>query len=37
MPGKSGIDLVHELRAGNELPPTILLTTFDDDEPCSMA
>jgi len=32
MPGKSGIDLVHELRAGNELPPTILLTTFDDDE-----
>ena len=32
MPGKSGIDLLSELRASNELPPTILLTTFDDDE-----
>jgi DNA-binding NarL/FixJ family response regulator len=32
MPGKSGIETVRELRASNELPPTILLTTFDDDE-----
>ena len=32
MPGKSGIEVVRELRASNELPATILLTTFDDDE-----
>jgi DNA-binding NarL/FixJ family response regulator len=32
MPGKSGIDLLGELRASDELPPTILLTTFDDDD-----
>ena len=32
MPGKNGIELLRELRAGEELPPTILLTTFDDDE-----
>jgi DNA-binding NarL/FixJ family response regulator len=32
MPGKSGIELLRELRASEELPPTILLTTFDDDE-----
>jgi DNA-binding NarL/FixJ family response regulator len=32
MPGKSGIEVVRELRASDELPPTILLTTFDDDE-----
>jgi len=32
MPGKSGIEVVRELRATDELPPTILLTTFDDDE-----
>ena len=32
MPGKTGIELVRELRASDELPPTILLTTFDDDE-----
>lgn len=32
MPGKSGLNLLSELRASNELPPTILLTTFDDDE-----
>ncbi len=31
MPGKTGIDFVRELRSSNELPPTILLTTFDDD------
>src|SRR5262249_37783987 len=32
MPGKSGIEVVRELQATDELPPTILLTTFDDDE-----
>ena len=32
MPGKSGIDLLRELRATDALPATILLTTFDDDE-----
>jgi DNA-binding NarL/FixJ family response regulator len=32
MPGKDGIELLRELRAMGELPPTILLTTFDDDE-----
>ena len=31
MPGKSGLDLLGELHASDELPPTILLTTFDDD------
>ena len=32
MPGRGGIELLRELRASDELPPTILLTTFDDDE-----
>ena len=32
MPKASGLELLRELRAANELPPTILLTTFDDDE-----
>jgi DNA-binding NarL/FixJ family response regulator len=32
MPGKDGIELLRELRAAQALPPTILLTTFDDDE-----
>jgi DNA-binding NarL/FixJ family response regulator len=32
MPKASGLDLLRELREANELPPTILLTTFDDDE-----
>ncbi len=32
MPGGSGIDLLERLKARNLLPPTILLTTFDDDE-----
>lgn len=32
MPKASGLDLLRELQAANELPPTILLTTFDDDE-----
>ncbi|MEQ1908139.1 MAG: response regulator transcription factor [Vicinamibacterales bacterium] len=32
MPRKSGLDVLRELQASGELPPTILLTTFDDDE-----
>jgi len=32
MPGKSGLDVLQELSASNQLPPTIILTTFDDDE-----
>ena len=32
MPKVSGLDLLHQLRDSGELPPTILLTTFDDDE-----
>lgn len=32
MPHKSGIDVLRDLKATGELPPTILLTTFDDDE-----
>jgi DNA-binding NarL/FixJ family response regulator len=32
MPGKHGVDLLRELRESGDLPPTILLTTFDDDE-----
>jgi len=32
MPKASGLDLLRELRAAGELPPTILLTTFDDDD-----
>src|SRR6185312_3115314 len=32
MPGKNGLELLRELGAAEELPPTILLTTFDDDE-----
>lgn len=32
MPVKNGVDVLTELQAANELPPTILLTTFDDDE-----
>lgn len=32
MPGGSGIDLLEQLNARGQLPPTILLTTFDDDE-----
>ena len=31
MPGKDGIQLLKELHAADALPPTILLTTFDDD------
>jgi DNA-binding NarL/FixJ family response regulator len=32
MPGKSGLDVLQELAAEDALPPTIILTTFDDDE-----
>lgn len=32
MPRKSGLDVLRELREAGALPPTILLTTFDDDE-----
>ena len=32
MPKASGLDLLRDLRDAGELPPTILLTTFDDDE-----
>jgi DNA-binding NarL/FixJ family response regulator len=31
MPKKSGLDLLREMRNAGDLPPTILLTTFDDD------
>ena len=32
MPRKDGIGVLREMRAAGALPPTILLTTFDDDE-----
>jgi DNA-binding NarL/FixJ family response regulator len=32
MPKKNGLDLLRALQAEQALPPTILLTTFDDDE-----
>lgn len=32
MPKRSGIDVLEALRQTGSLPPTILLTTFDDDE-----
>ena len=32
MPKKNGLDLLTELQRTDELPPTILLTTFDDDD-----
>jgi DNA-binding NarL/FixJ family response regulator len=31
MPGKSGIEVLRQLRREERQPPTILLTTFDDD------
>ena len=31
MPRRSGLDVLEALRASGTLPPTILLTTFDDD------
>jgi DNA-binding NarL/FixJ family response regulator len=32
MPGKNGIDVLQQLSEDGTLPPTIILTTFDDDE-----
>ncbi len=32
MPRKNGLDVLRELHGAGALPPTILLTTFDDDE-----
>jgi DNA-binding NarL/FixJ family response regulator len=32
MPKKSGVDVLRTLHAAGTLPPTIVLTTFDDDE-----
>jgi len=32
MPGLSGLDVLRELSETDTLPPTIILTTFDDDE-----
>jgi DNA-binding NarL/FixJ family response regulator len=32
MPKKGGLDVLRDMRAAGDLPPTILLTTFDDDE-----
>jgi DNA-binding NarL/FixJ family response regulator len=32
MPKLNGVDVLQKLNASNSLPPTILLTTFDDDE-----
>lgn len=32
MPGCSGIEVLKTLKRADRLPPTILLTTFDDDE-----
>ena len=32
MPKAGGLELLRDLRESGELPPTILLTTFDDDE-----
>jgi len=32
MPGLSGVDVLAKLKGSGQLPPTIILTTFDDDE-----
>jgi DNA-binding NarL/FixJ family response regulator len=32
MPVKSGLEAIQELSSSGNLPPTIILTTFDDDE-----
>ncbi len=32
MPGLSGIDVLRTLKDEHRLPPTVILTTFDDDE-----
>jgi DNA-binding NarL/FixJ family response regulator len=31
MPGKNGLEVIRELAGRGELPPTLILTTFDDD------
>ncbi|HEY0230918.1 MAG TPA: response regulator transcription factor [Dokdonella sp.] len=32
MPGMSGLDVLNALASTHQLPPTIILTTFDDDQ-----
>ena len=32
LPGASGLEVLRRLSAAGRLPPTIILTTFDDDE-----
>ena len=32
MPGMSGLDVLNALNASGKLPPTIILTTFDDEQ-----
>lgn len=32
MPGMNGVEVLRQLKEGGQLPPTIILTTFDDDE-----
>jgi len=32
MPGLSGVDVLRRLKESDRLPPTIILTTFDDDD-----
>ena len=32
LPGLSGVELIRRLQARAELPPTLILTTFEDDE-----
>ena len=32
MPQKNGLDVLKELHEANQLPPTIILTTFDEDD-----
>ena len=32
MPGMNGVDVLRKLNDAEQLPPTIILTTFDDDE-----
>ena len=32
LPGLSGVELIRRLHSGSELPPTLILTTFEDDE-----
>jgi DNA-binding NarL/FixJ family response regulator len=31
MPGRNGLEVIRELAGRGELPPTLILTTFDDD------